>query len=247
MFLITLDTDWAPDFVIRSVAEQLIEKRVKATWFVTHDSEAIRWLQKFGDLFELGLHPNIAPNSTQGNSVHSVMSSLRHLLPTSRIMRSHGLCQSTEFLKTVANEFSIEIDVSLFLPGASNLAPHNLPLKDGGGGLVRVPYFWEDDIECYQATPAWNINDPRYHVPGLKVFDFHPIHIYLNSNSMKAYDILKKERSLISNTPANLSARVNHDTPGTGSLFSDLVDYIAAKQGESYSILDIALQTEAVT
>lgn len=245
MYLITLDTDWAPDFVIRSVAEQLIEKKVKATWFVTHDSEGIRWLQRFGDLFEFGLHPNLAPNSTQGNSVHSVMSSLRHILPASRIMRTHGLRQSTEFLKIATNEFGIEVDVSLFLPGAANLAPHTLPLKNGGGGLVRVPYFWEDDIECYQTTPVWNLNDSRYQVPGLKVFDFHPIHIYLNSNSMKVYDILKRERSLISNTPANLSAITNLDTPGTGSLFAELIDYIEAKQGESYSISDIVLQTEA--
>lgn len=34
--VITLDIDWAPDFVIDAVAEQLVQAGVWATWFVTH-------------------------------------------------------------------------------------------------------------------------------------------------------------------------------------------------------------------
>jgi len=35
--VITLDCDWAPDFVIKYVAGILTERKVKATWFITND------------------------------------------------------------------------------------------------------------------------------------------------------------------------------------------------------------------
>ena len=65
MILITLDIDWAPDFIIKKVDEILKEKGVKATWFVTHNSAYLNNLAKNKN-YELGIHPNFLPNTTQG-------------------------------------------------------------------------------------------------------------------------------------------------------------------------------------
>ena len=42
---LTLDVDWAPDFMIDFAAEILVEHGVRATWFVTHDSPALTRLR----------------------------------------------------------------------------------------------------------------------------------------------------------------------------------------------------------
>jgi len=36
MIALTLDIDWAPDWMIEKVAEMLLKYGVKATWFATH-------------------------------------------------------------------------------------------------------------------------------------------------------------------------------------------------------------------
>jgi hypothetical protein len=66
--LLTLDIDWAPDAAIDFVAEILVSRGVKATWFVTHDSPGVRRLRARPDLFELGIHPNFLPGSSHGRS-----------------------------------------------------------------------------------------------------------------------------------------------------------------------------------
>lgn len=76
-YVITIDVDWAPDFIIAEVANYLIEKEVKATWFISHDNPEIRRLSDYPDLFEVGLHPNFNEGSTQGDSPRKVMTYLK--------------------------------------------------------------------------------------------------------------------------------------------------------------------------
>jgi hypothetical protein len=47
--------------------------------------------------------------------------------------------------------------------------------------LLRIPYFWEDNDEMFNPAKSWDIHNPKYHVDGLKIFNFHPIYVYLNS------------------------------------------------------------------
>ena len=59
--LITLDTDWAPDFILSDVAEILSNKNIKATWFVTNNSIFLDSLKKnklFGYTMVLSLKQN---------------------------------------------------------------------------------------------------------------------------------------------------------------------------------------------
>jgi len=43
-FVLTLDTDWAPDCVLNAIADIFLRKRIRATWFVTYDFPGIRQL-----------------------------------------------------------------------------------------------------------------------------------------------------------------------------------------------------------
>ncbi len=105
---ITLDIDWAPDWAIDYVASILIEEQVKATWFVRHDSPVIQRL-KSEPLFELGLHPNFAEGSTQGPNPTTIMQTLTTILPEARLIRMHGLYQSSSLLATLARDKNFEV------------------------------------------------------------------------------------------------------------------------------------------
>jgi hypothetical protein len=52
--------------------------------------------------------------------------------------------------------------------------------------LIKIPHFFEDDVrELYEND--WDIK--KYiNYKGLKVFDFHPIHIFLNSENIDRYE-----------------------------------------------------------
>jgi len=170
-FVLTFDVDWAPDFIIDEVVDFLVEKGVKATWFITHDSPSIRKLLDHNEIFELGLHPNFLPNSSQGSNVKEVMNNLKKIIPESKIIRTHALFQSTYLFRNLVKDFNIKIDSSLLLPNTSNLEPHKIYFDDQNNELVRVPFFWEDDIEMYNPQKSLSLENERYHVNGLKIFE----------------------------------------------------------------------------
>ena len=49
-----------------------------------------------------------------------------------------------------------------------------------------VPYFWEDDVACIDPNVSEVSSLVRRH--GIKVFDFHPIHVFLNTESLDRYE-----------------------------------------------------------
>ena len=113
--ILTLDIDWAPDFVIDEVASLLKEKRVRATWFVTHESKAIGRLREEPDLFELGIHPNFLPGSSQGSTPAEILTYMNSLVPDAISIRSHTVVQSGPLLAAIATYTNVKVDSSQFL------------------------------------------------------------------------------------------------------------------------------------
>src|SRR6266850_2138736 len=143
-FILTLDVDWAPDSVIRHVAAVLREKGVKATWFISHDSPAVRELLCWPD-FEAGLHPNYLPGSSQGSSTHEVLETLLRIVPDAVSVRSHAIVQSGPLLNHYVEHTSLKIDSTIFLPEMPrSLRSQNLRMMHSERGL----------ISRFQAFPA---------------------------------------------------------------------------------------------
>lgn len=224
--ILTLDIDWAPDWVIEQVSQILIERQVKTTWFVTHHSKALQYLREHADLFELGIHPNLLAGTTHGANEDEVLAYLREIVPEAVSMRTHGLYQTTNFLTKANLEYNIDIDVSLFLPRTAHLVPHRF--TPNNANLLRIPYFWEDDFEMFNKNPAWDLSDPSLQVEGYRIFDFHPIHIVLNLDRFDRYCDLKKERPL---SEWNTRFVENHRNrgKGTGTLFMELTAFLSGK------------------
>ncbi|MTJ14072.1 hypothetical protein FJR11_16070 [Anabaena sp. UHCC 0187] len=227
-YLLTIDVDWAADWMIEYVADCLIEKQVKATWFITHYSPLLDKLKFHHQLFEIGIHPNCLPESSQGSTEDEVLQFIKNLAPEATSMRTHALYQHTRFLRKASSEYGISIDSSLLLPRVPNLAPFCLKWK--GANLWRIPYFLEDDMEMFEEEPIWSWSDPRLHVPGLKVFDFHPAYITLNNVSFDVYENLKPLKPLPEWTFDFVSPHIR-EGQGPKTLFLEMVDYLSTHGG----------------
>jgi hypothetical protein len=240
-FLITLDIDWAPDFVVDFVARELLARQVRATWFITHQSPTLDLLRAAPDLFELGLHPNFLPGSSHGNTPAEVLSHLTSIEPQALSMRSHSLAQSTPIFDAVLKETHVRVDSTIFLPNMDGIRPVEHLIR--GNRLLRVPFFWADDYEMERRSPDWHLNS-RLEITGLKVFLFHPIHLFLNSASFDSYAGLKKRTPQLQLLTEDFAQDYIHNGSGTLTLFRELVDHLATL-GKSSCLRDIYRRWES--
>jgi len=235
--IITIDIDWAPDFAIDKMAAVLIEKNVKATWFVTHDSPAIDRLKSRNDLFELGVHPNFLPNSTQGKTVKEVMDFCFNITPAAVSMRTHTLLQSGGLYWEIVENYPIKIDTSILLRENDNIQPHTIFYGNEKNKLIRVPFFWEDDVESYNPGKIWSIDHLALGADGIKIFNFHPMYFLLNIDTMDDYEALKKLKHLYQLTDEDVSAYINRGR-GAGTVFDEITSHIQKTQNQSFFMKD---------
>jgi hypothetical protein len=237
-FAITLDIDWAPDFVIDFVADMLIQYNTRATWFVTHNSPAVECLRQNKELFELGIHPNFMVGSTHGQTPESVLNHCMGLIPDAVSMRTHALFQSTPILAKAARLTSVKTDVSLFLPYAAHLQPVRMWF-DPMHSLIRVPVYWSDGTEINSPSPIWETSPSIVEEDGVKVFAFHPMHIYLNSPDAQPYQRVKECTPQLDKTqPADLEPLINLGR-GDRTFFLELIRDLS-RTASSLRIKDVA-------
>ena len=224
-----IDLDWAPDFAVAQAAARLSRARVRATWFVTHETRALRPIVEERELFELGIHPNFLPGSSHGRSPSEVLAHCLGLVPGARALRTHGLVQSTAILEHVLRETALEVDASLFLPRTSHLQP--LEYFWAGRSLCRLPVYFEDDFEMEQPRPEWSLPALLGEKPGLKLFAFHPIHLVLNGSDQRPYRALKARcPRLGAARESDLDDLVGHG-PGPSTLFEELLAFLGQGGG----------------
>jgi hypothetical protein len=222
--VLTIDIDWAPDFMIEHVANILIKRQVKATWFVTHLSPALSLLRAHPQFFELGPHPNFLPKSTHGTTPDEVLKHCLALVPEARSMRTHSLMQSTPLLNQVITSTPIIRDSSIFLPHMEGIQP--LSYWWQGKEMLRLPIFWEDDLEMERPDGCWTLEAFKRFGEGLKILDFHVIHVYMNARDMARYQKLKEQSPVNQLKPEDVKPG-SMQQPGSGSLFLEIADYLA--------------------
>ena len=220
--VLTFDADWAPDWAIEMCAIECEKADVPFTFFVTNESSSVNHLREIKDV-ELGIHPNFLESSTQGKDPQSVMSSLLNLVPEATSMRTHSLIQSSPLMNQIAQVGRIQNDVSLFLPFSHNLEITQIFYQ--GGSLTRLPYSWEDDEAMQRGDWSWTVSQWPRSEEGRYVWDFHPIHVVLNSSNFENYNNLKLymgQRPLNELTEQEANKFKNHDR-GTMTYFRELL------------------------
>lgn len=210
-YALTFDIDWAPDFVILHCLELLDDARCKATFFATHSTSLNQEIVNRGH--NLGIHPNFLPSSSQGDSVQAIISECLSYAPDAWCMRSHALVQSSPLLHEIFSKFpQLKLDVSIFMHRFA--FAHKAKWEYDGVTFDRLLYNWEDD---FQFASYNKDNFPELFFGELTIFDFHPIHVFLNSTDGSEYRNLKLEQSKL---PLNLLDKQVVDkyvNPGLGT------------------------------
>jgi hypothetical protein len=182
---ITSYLDWCHDDVLLYSVELFRRYDVPVTFFVTHATDLISEMLKC-ESFELGIHPNfnkiLNNDICYGKNIEEVVDYYIKIVPNSVSVRSHCVVQSSRIL-SVFSQYGLKYDCNTYIPYESNII---LQPWRHDEMLIKVPYFWADD----GAVSHENVNTKfSFHgQPGLKCFSFHPIHLYLNTDSLDRYN-----------------------------------------------------------
>ena len=204
---LTFDIDWACDAVLTDVIDFVEAAQVQVTWFVTHLTPLLSRLRANPN-FELGIHPNfnflLTGQTKCGIDAKDVCKRLLDIVPEAKSVRSHFMTQNSDFLELFAR-MGLTHDCNHYVPEQSEIELRPWILWNG---LVKVPHFWEDDLALLYAknTPVQALKSRK----GLKVFDFHPIHVFLNTENLKRYDQSRPHLG-------NVAELIMHRNPGQGT------------------------------
>lgn len=220
---LTFDIDWAHDDVIKDTIELLEKSNLCATWFITHNTPLINRLRDNPN-FELGIHPNfnrlINGDHRNGRNPSEVINRLMDLIPEARSVRSHSMMQSSDLLQLYSS-LGLTHDVNHFIPASAKIMLKPWKIWNG---LIKVPFFWEDDLACLEKlseTKQSQVLEIASQKIGIKVFDFHPIHVFLNTEDISRYEKTRE----IHHSPKDL---IKHRFQGNGtrSEFQNLIELL---------------------
>lgn len=231
MVAFTSDIDWAPEHVIEYSISLFEKYETKCTFFCTNQSETLSNCNK--ELFELGIHPNFNPLlEGKGGNIDEVIENILNIYPESKGVRSHSLTQNSVILNKFS-EKGLIYDANQFMPYQNNIKPFKI-----WNGLVRIPFNWEDALHMEFANSFENIgldlisNDTN-------ILNFHPIHIYLNTENIERYKMAKKYY----HNPQKLKEYQNNKTFGIRILLINILDYVKTNNIKTNKLIEIANQT----
>ena len=213
---LTFDIDWAHDEIIKNTIDILEEKDVKATFFVTHNSKVLERLRENHN-FELGIHPNfnflLDKKSPKGDNSKKILEKILDIVPEAKVIRSHSLTQS-ERLLDLFSEYGLSHVSNTYIPFARGIKIKPWRLWSD---IIILPHFFQDNVEL-----KLNKNYVTPRDIGLEIYDFHPIHIYLNSENTARYE---KTRPF-HRKPEILKNHINNMSFGTESILKKIMKRI---------------------
>lgn len=227
--IITLDIDWISDCVIQDVAQLLLERRVKATWFVTHASPVLDLLRKHADLFELGIHPNFKEGSSHGRTMEEVVDHCLRLVPEAVSARSHGLIQSDYLWRHYVQATPIRYECSTFVGRVPQA--YAIQFHWTGDSLLRLPYVYQDNLEMSEPNPIWETELFLKDKQCLQIFNFHPGNVYFNLTSMNISGRFKETLKSMREHPEEQGQSFRQVGVGTRTMFISLLEYLAPRGG----------------
>jgi len=225
---LTFDTDWAPDFVLRELVDELDRFGLKATFFATNPTDVLAE----SDRLEIAWHPNFMPGSSHGATTDEVLETCRKWFPRSVGMRSHGLIQSSNLLRALSRH-GLRYDSNLLLYDLPYLQPF-ATFYD----IVRIPYVWSDASHLLTGRPL-ELGTLPLDLPGLKVLDLHPMLWYLNSTSPGDYAELKAHHPRLDRLTAAEASPFVQSGSGVRTLLERLASRIVAEGVATYRLIEL--------
>lgn len=182
-YVFTSDLDWAPDEMVSQMLQ--VHRGVPLTPFITHASKPIMvaYGKKQMDR-HVGVHPNFRHGSTHGEDPKQVIETVRRLWDT-KFYRCHGFYEDTN-ISVAMKESGFTYSSNLAL----HLQDYATPLRHQSGATL-YPMTLEDDYLLRESGLNWDAVRRHLESPGLKVLNFHPVHVALNTPSLEYYDEVK--------------------------------------------------------
>lgn len=233
MIAFSLDIDWAPEPLIEDALELFSLHEVPCTIFATHESKAVKSCNR--KLFEIGIHPNFNPllDGSSKDSMHTVLDKILNLFPEAKGVRSHSLTQSSRLLAEFTRR-GLVYEANQLIP-YSSIAPYR-----HWTGLIRVPFNWEDDVHfCY--GKSYLEHDVDLTPSSFNVFNFHPIHTFLNTDTAARYEAAHPHNQ----DPIALQRYKNTETPGTRTLLINLLKECRSQGRQVATLLEVASRVGA--
>ena len=229
MIAITSDIDWAPEEIIQDTLDIFMHYKVKCTLFCTHDSSVVQKCDR--DLFEIAIHPNFNSNLFEniGSSPLKKIENLLKLFPEARGVRSHSLTTSP-VLSDLFCETGLKYESNYLIPYSKKIEIFKL-----WNGLVNIPINWEDNIHFYY---GYKFNDLKIDLNKslINVLNFHPIHIFLNTDKNETYEKAKVHYK----NPKKLINFVNKDYLGTRDILVKTLSQIKKHNLNNYHLSEFA-------
>ena len=188
---VTIDVDYAADHVFEYCLDILEESKKKATIFITHETKLLERIRKNPN-WELGIHPNfLETNNTSliKNNINKILLKMKSLIPEAVSMRSHGLVTAGRWL------WDYENNGIKFLSNNMKFNSINAPYYELNG-IIECPIFFGDNCQLYalkeKKIKPINISKIiKTKQNELRILNFHPIHIALNTENYFRYEKTK--------------------------------------------------------
>lgn len=222
---ITLDIDWVSDTIIKYSIDLLEKYQIKATLFATHESGFLKSLSK--NKYEIGIHPNLTNNNDWGKAIQD----LRNIYPDAIGVRCHGLTQSSDIHGLFINN-GLKYEVNTFIPLREGLSPYCRP-RGNGENMVCIPFYWEDD-GLFLNSSIFDISRLGMNKKGLKIYNFHPMHVFMNTKSSEHYGSYKQ----FYHQP-DVLMEYRWKGKGIGTLFIELLQYLKDSRTATYTCKEI--------
>lgn len=234
--LITVDADWAPDFMIEKISNIFLNNHVSATFFVTHKSDYLKDLIKDKN-FEIGIHfYKFAYKDDKSQKKHDeklinffseICDFYKTDITSNRFHRLQYSYRDYEFLR----KLGIRNDLSSLLFNQKNIEPHYNILYD----ILHLPYFFEDGI-CENIGNNY-YNEIDIFSKGMKIFNFHPLNTYINSSEKKHRDDFLFKISSLVNVKENFASQfVNNEAFGSYDFLVELIKKMKKRKSNFFKV-----------
>lgn len=225
---LTTDIDWAPEYAIERVADRAAQFGHRITMFTTHRSDLCDTPPAH---CEIGLHPDYT--RPERRAWADVLPTLKGMYPNAVGMRSHTNLFGQRTAEA-AHACGLHYDISYLLWNR----PYCQAFRDYSG-LVRFTYHWEDGTHWYMNRPlTWD--GIELTGPGLKIFNVHPISIYLNSPTAAHCRAVQKRYPDLANAPqSEVDAQVNRTERGIADLWVELLEDLATRGVRTHLLRDM--------
>lgn len=212
MIILTIDTDWAPEWATAEIMDRLNRLGLKATVFFSTPPPVAP-----GPNIELGAHPDLSKDNHSILTEAEILDDYQANIVKSQCLRTHRFYWHSDLPKLLVQK-GFSCDSSMILPYHPGLKPFKV------GRLKRFPVWASDHLHLARGYDCGKINLPNWHTEGLKIFCFHVAYLYLNSKSLSEFNMINEDWP-------DKNALKADGRPGVWNLFERLADEIAKTSG----------------